>query len=161
MSLHKILLTATLVAGLGLAGCASDGGPGISKQTGGGALGAVVGGLAGSQFGKGRGQLVATGLGVLLGALAGSEVGKSLDRADHAYMNQAQNRAYAAPVGQTISWNNPQSGNSGTYTPLRDGHTNTGAHCREYQQTIYVGGRQETAKGTACQNPDGTWKTID
>lgn len=160
MSLQKILLTTTLVAGLALAGCASDGQGGINKQTGGTAVGAVLGGLAGAQFGKGRGQLVTTGLGVLLGALAGSEVGKSLDRADHAYMNQAQNRAYSAPVGQTITWSNPESGNYGSYTPLRDGHTSSGAHCREYKQTIYVDGRQETAKGTACQNPDGTWHTM-
>lgn len=166
MSIQKILLSATLVAGLGLAGCAGhdtaygQNSGGISKQTGGAALGAVVGGLAGSQFGGGRGQLVTTGLGVLLGALAGSEVGKSLDRADVAYMNRAQSQVYTAPVGQTISWSNPQSGNSGTYTPLRDGRTSTGAYCREYQQTIYVGGRQETATGQACQNPDGSWKII-
>lgn len=157
MSMHKILLATVLVASMGIAGCNTTGG-GISKQTGGAVVGAAAGGLAGAQFGKGRGQLVTTGLGVLLGALAGSEVGKSLDRADMNYMNQAQHRAYSAPVGQTIAWNNPESGNHGTYTPLRDGRTNTGAYCREYQQTIYVGGRQETATGQACQNPDGSWQ---
>lgn len=162
MSIQKILLTLMLVAGIGLSGCSSTtgGGSGISKETGGTALGAVVGGLAGAQFGKGKGRLVTTGLGVLVGALAGSEIGKSLDRADVAYMNQAQSRAYAAPIGQTISWNNPESGNHGTYTPLRDGRTNTGSYCREYQQTIYVDGRQETAKGQACQNSDGSWKIV-
>lgn len=161
MSFNKIMLTAALVASMGLAGCSTDGGQtGVSKQTGGTALGAVLGGLAGAQFGKGRGQLVTTGLGVLVGALAGSEVGKSLDRADLNYMSQAQNRAYAAPIGQTINWNNPESGNYGSYTPLRDGRDNSGSYCREYQQTIYVDGRQETAKGTACKNADGTWRTV-
>lgn len=166
MSIQKLILTTSLVAGLGLAGCAGYDGSygnnsgGISKQTGGTAIGAIAGGLAGSQFGSGRGQLVATGVGVLLGALAGGELGKSLDRADYAAMNQAQNRVYSAPIGQTISWNNPQSGNSGTYVPIRDGRTNTGAYCREYQQTIYVGGQQQTATGQACQQSDGTWKII-
>lgn len=167
MSLRKIALTVALLAGTGLAGCSGyDNGygnnsNGISKQTGGTAIGAIAGGLAGAQFGSGKGQLIGTGIGVLVGALAGSEIGKSLDRADLSYAQQAQNRAYTAPIGQTVSWNNPQSGNSGTYVPVRDGRTNTGSYCREYQQTIYVGGQQQTATGQACQNPDGTWKVIN
>ena len=171
MSFHKLILSTALVAGLGLAGCAGSGynntydntgntGGGLNKQQIGTGVGAVVGGLAGSQFGGGKGQLVGTGVGVLLGALVGSSVGSSLDKADIAYMQQAQSRAYSAPIGQSIAWNNPQSGNSGTYTPLRDGRTSTGSYCREYQQTIYVGGRQETATGQACQQSDGSWKII-
>lgn len=172
MSFRKIALTTALIAGTALTGCAGTGynntydgygnsGGGLNKQQIGTGVGAVVGGLAGSQFGGGRGQLVGTGVGVLLGALVGSSLGASLDKADIAYAQQAQYRAYNAPIGQTVSWNNPQSGNSGTYTPIRDGRTSAGAYCREYQQTIYVGGRQETATGQACQNSDGTWRVIN
>ena len=167
MSLRKIAMTAVLMAGLTVAGCAATGndpygstGPSINKQTGGTVLGAVLGGVAGSQVGKGSGQLWATGAGALLGALAGSEIGKSLDKADMSYLNQAQSRAYSAPIGQSIAWNNPQSGNSGTITPVRDGRSGSGAYCREYQQSIYVGGQQQTATGTACQQADGTWKIV-
>ena len=32
--------------------------------------------------------------------------------------------------------------------------------CREFQQTITVGGRTETAYGTACRQPDGDWKIV-
>jgi surface antigen len=128
------------------------------KQMVGGVSGAVLGGLAGSQFGKGNGQLVGVGVGALLGTLVGSEIGASLDKADKMYADQATNRAYTAPVGQTISWNNPDSGHSGTITPTREGVSNsTGRVCREYTQTIYVGGKQETGVGQACQNTDGTW----
>jgi surface antigen len=156
MTFRKIVLSAAVMAGIALSGCAGyDAG---TKQTVGTGAGALIGGLLGSQVGGGKGQLWATGAGVLLGALAGSEIGKSLDKADIAYMNQAQSRAYTAPLGESISWNNPESGNRGTYTPVRDGQTRTGAYCRQYQQTIYVGGQQETATGTACKNPDGTWK---
>lgn len=158
MSLRNFALTAALMAGVTLSGCSAyDAG---NKEMAGTALGAVVGGLAGSQIGGGDGQLWATGAGVLLGALVGSELGRSLDKADMAYMNQAQTRSYTAPIGETVSWNNPQSGNSGTYTPVRDGRSSSGSYCREYQQTIYVGGQQQTATGTACQQPDGTWKII-
>lgn len=145
------------ILSLSLTACMENTG---NKQLMGGATGAILGGVAGAQFGKGTGQLVGVGLGALLGSLVGSELGRSLDQADMMYANQAQNRAYSAPVGETISWNNPDSGHSGTITPVRDGRTNNGRYCREYSQTIYVGGRQETGYGQACQSPDGSWEIV-
>ena len=140
-----------------LAACSSDYGP---KQTGGTVLGGIGGAVAGAQFGKGSGNLAMTAIGTLLGAFIGSEVGKSLDRADQQYAAQAEVRAHAAPVGQTITWNNPDSGNSGTYTPTRDGRDQAGNYCREYQSTLSIGGQSEQAYGTACRQPDGSWKVV-
>lgn len=159
-TMKKFFLMITLIAGVALAGCNTTQGWG-QKQTIGTGAGAVAGGILGSQVGGGSGRLWATGAGVLLGALVGSEIGSSLDRADRAYMAQAQNHAYTAPIGETISWNNPESGHSGTYTPVRDGKTQSGRYCREYQQTVYVGGKQESAYGTACQQPDGSWEIVN
>lgn len=122
--------------------------------------GAAAGGLLGSQFGKGTGRLVATAGGVVLGGWLGNEIGASLDKADRSEINRAETRAYTAPVGQQITWNNPQSGNSGTIVPVRDGYANNGAYCREFQQTIIVGGQQQQGYGKACQQPDGTWKIV-
>jgi len=99
------------------------------------------------------------GLG-LLGTLIGSEIGSSLDRADRTYLAQANSAALEAPVGERISWNNPESGNYGYVEPVRDGNDTAGRYCREYQQTIYVGGQQETGVGTACQQSDGTWEIV-
>lgn len=152
----KTITAAAMV--LSLAACENMGGP---KQTGGTLIGAGAGAALGSQFGKGSGQLVGVAAGTLLGALLGSEVGRSLDKADLAYANQANARARSAPIGQPIQWNNPQSGNSGTVTPVRDGtDTATGAYCREFQQTVTIGGKTQQAYGTACRQPDGTWKVV-
>lgn len=148
------------------AACASPTNPnGISKQTGGAVLGGIGGALAGSQFGGGKGQLAMTALGTLLGAYIGSEVGASLDRADQAAMRQAEMRAYQAPLGQRIAWNGAnygsQTGAYGDVTPVRDGmDRQTGAYCREFQTNIHVNGRVETGYGTACRQPDGTWKIV-
>ena len=129
------------------------------KQSGGTLIGAGLGALAGSQIGSGRGQLAAVAIGALAGAFIGSEIGKSLDKADRLYAQQAQKKAYAAPIGETIAWNNPDSGNSGSFTPTRDGTNKaTGEYCREYQTTVNVGGRTEEAYGTACRQPDGSWR---
>ncbi|PZQ43847.1 MAG: hypothetical protein DI551_11320 [Micavibrio aeruginosavorus] len=157
--MKKTILTAMILSTVALAGCESLNGAG-NKQLIGGGTGAVLGGLAGSQIGGGSGRLWATGAGVLLGALAGSEIGSSLDKADQVYAQQANQRAYSAPVGETIRWNNPDSGNYGTVTPTRTGTTSSGQTCREYQQTIYVGGKQESGYGTACQQADGSWKIV-
>jgi hypothetical protein len=34
------------------------------------------------------------------------------------------------------------------------------ANCREFQQTITVGGETQEAYGTTCQQPDGRWKVM-
>lgn len=122
--------------------------------------GAAVGGLLGSNIGKGSGRLAATAAGVVLGGFLGNEIGASLDKADRAALGSAETRAYTAPVGQQITWNNPQSGNSGTITPVRDGYANNGAYCREFQQTITVGGQKQQGYGRACQQPDGSWQIV-
>lgn len=160
-------MTRRLIASLVLstflvAACANQGGgygtQGLNKEQIGTGAGAVLGGLAGSQVGGGSGRLWATGAGVLLGALVGSNIGRSLDRADQMYAQRAFNQATTAPVGQQISWSNPESGNSGYYVPTRTGRTNDGRTCREFKQTIIIDGRAETGVGTACQNADGTWQ---
>lgn len=162
--MRKPLIAIACSAAL-LAGCANAGnGPGefgANKTTAGGLLGAVGGAVAGAQFGKGKGQLAATAAGTLLGALIGSEIGSSLDRADQQYAQRAQVQAQAAPIGQSIVWSNPETGHSGTVTPIREGRIpSTGEYCREFQQTVQVGGRSQQAYGTACRQPDGSWRVV-
>lgn len=147
-----------LCAALSLIGCETDNWG--QKQTIGTLGGAAAGGLLGSQFGKGSGKIALTALGVAGGAFLGNEIGASLDKADRAALAQAQTRAYTAPVGQTIQWNNPQNGNSGTFTPVRDGTASDGSYCREFQQTVIIGGQQQQAYGKACRQPDGSWKML-
>ena len=149
---------AVLVASLSLAACQTDSWG--TDQTVGTLGGAAAGGLLGSQFGKGSGKLAMTGLGVVLGGWAGNEIGASMDATDKMKNQQAESRAYTAPIGQQITWNNPNNGNSGTVTPVRDGYATNGAYCREFQQTIMIGGQKQQGYGKACQQPDGSWKIV-
>jgi hypothetical protein len=34
----------------------------------------------------------------------------------------------------------------------------TAQNCREFQKTVIVGGKQQQAYGTTCQQPDGSWQ---
>ncbi len=147
---------AVVVMAAFLAACENNAG---QKQTAGTVLGGFTGAILGAQVGKGKGQLVAVGVGTLLGAWAGREIGQSLDKADRLAMQQAEQQAYVAPIGQDITWSNPQSGHSGSVTPVREGTDNTsGNYCREFQQTVTIGGKTEEAYGVACRQPDGSWQ---
>lgn len=148
------LLGVALVVG----GCSQSAG---QKEQVGTVIGAVAGGVAGSAFGRGTGQHIMIGVGTLAGALIGMEVGRSLDRADQAYATRTTQRTLeTAPTGQTGSWVNPDSGHSGTVTPVRTYQRQDGTPCREFTQTVQIGGKTEEAYGTACRQADGSWKIV-
>ena len=151
----KLFVPFAAAAGLVLAGCQGAG----QKEAGGTIIGAVGGGLLGSQVGEGRGRLVATAVGAVAGAFLGKEIGRSLDNADRLAMGRTTQAALEnSKTGRTSSWRNPDSGNSGTVTPRRTYQEASGRYCREYQQTITVGDKTEQAHGTACRQSDGTWR---
>ena len=126
------------------------------KTTVGSMGGAAAGGLIGAAAGGGTTGIIG---GVLLGGLVGGAVGNALDQRDKELaMQQAQLSLENAKVGQTSQWQNPDSGNSGTFTPTRTYQTDSGQYCREYQQEIMVGGEKHDSYGTACRQPDGSWK---
>jgi surface antigen len=138
---------------------ACEGGP---KQQAGTLIGAAGGGLLGAQFGHGQGRLAAVALGTLAGALIGSEVGKSLDRADRAAIARStQESLETSPSGHVTRWRNPDSGHYGSVTPEPAYRSSEGEFCREYQQTVTIGGKTEQAYGTACRQPDGSWKIVN
>ena len=142
---------------LSVSGCM--GGP---KQTGGTLLGGGLGALAGSQIGKGNGQLVAVAAGTLLGAFVGSNIGESLDKADQMYADKAaQNTFEKAKTGQATTWQNPDNGHSGTIVAQKAYQTQAGQYCREFTQTIQIGGQTQKGYGTACRQPDGSWQIVN
>jgi surface antigen len=124
----------------------------------GAATGAAAGGLIGAAVGGGAEGIAG---GVLLGGLAGGAIGDALDQRDREMAYQSNQRALEAnPAGQASSWQNPDSGHSGSMTPTRTYQTSQGQYCREYQQTVVVGGGSEEAYGTACRQPDGSWRIV-
>src|SRR5690348_9912883 len=45
----------------------------------------------------------------------------------------------------------------GTVTPTGPAASQAG-YCREYQQTVVIGGETQVAHGTSCLQSDGTWR---
>lgn len=160
--MKKVVVVATMAAMLAACQPNGNGGNtlgGFSKQDTGTVLGGVGGALLGAQVGKGNGQLVGVAAGTLLGAALGNSIGASLDRADMTYYNRTSQQALeTGQAGQSLPWRNPESGNSGSVTPGKYYQASSGQYCREYTQSINIGGRVERGVGTACRNEDGSWQ---
>ena len=155
MLVKKIIVVAATASIL--SACAGMG----EKETAGTVIGAGAGAVVGGQMGGGSGRLVGVAVGTLLGALLGGEIGRTMDRNDQMAAQHAYEQAQTAPIGQPITWDNPDNGHYGSVTPVREGtHDQTGEYCREFQQTVTIGGRPEDAYGIACRQPDGAWRIV-
>jgi len=146
------LIASVLLASVALTGCENP------KQAVGTLGGGALGAWAGSGVGQGRGRLVATGVGAVAGALLGGYLGGELDKADRERADRAaQDCLERSKIGHTSSWRNPDNGHSGTFKPTKT-YEREGRYCREYVQTVNIGGKTQQAYGTACRQPDGTWE---
>lgn len=162
MSVSKVATVSAIAFMLAACAGSPDGsGPGPRENTG-TLLGAGTGALLGAAVaGNGTGnRLAGAAIGGLLGGLVGNRIGAAMDEED-------KQRAYAAQMdalergrsGVATSWKNPDSGHYGAVVP-GPAYSDRGRNCRSYTHTIYINGRPETARGTACRNPDGTWTAL-
>jgi surface antigen len=158
-----VRLSAAALAALALAACAAtpETGQGAKENTG-TLVGALAGGLIGSQFGGGTGERLAAGIaGAAIGGLIGNRIGAAMDDEDRRRAYAAEMQALeSGPSGAPVAWRNPDTGRYGNVVPGPAYQAN-GATCRQYTHTIYIDGNPQTARGTACRNPDGTWTTLN
>jgi surface antigen len=124
----------------------------------GGMLGAAAGGYVGSTIGKGKGKLAATAIGTLVGAVLGQSVGEQLARAEDICFSQTFEHV---PDREMITWNDAQRGARYEVIPKNTVKTTAGEYCREYTARATVNGKPVETYGTACRQPDGSWRLIN
>lgn len=147
---------AILVA-LGLSACGPSG---PNKADTGLAVGAIAGGILGNQVGKGTGRALATVTGALVGGIVGHEIGRSLDEQDRMLAREAEFEALErGQSGVARVWRNPDNGRYGEVVPSRP-YKRGPQDCRDYAHTVYIDGRPEVMRGTACRNGDGSWRAV-
>ncbi len=83
--------------------------------------------------------------------LAGPAVAQIIGQAGQDALENARS-------GTVVQWRNPDDGASGTFVPKPAFQDAGGQICREFQQTVTIGGQQQQAWGTACRQSDGSWK---
>ena len=124
----------------------------VLGSLGGGTAGGVIAAVAGANP-----ALIAAS--VLAGGLLGGYIGHKLDDRDKRMAVEAARQAFEQNhTGQASTWQNPESGNSGSVTPTRTYQIANGQYCREYSQDIVIGGEKHQSHGTACRQTDGSWK---
>ena len=159
MRFYKLAVAAALSTFLvgTIAGCGPDG---PTKADTGTVVGAVAGGIIGNQVGKGTGRVLATAAGAFVGGVVGHSIGRSMDDQDRMLAQQAEYEALErGQSGVSRPWRNPESGHYGEVVPSR-AYRRAGNDCRDYTHTVYIDGRPQTMRGTACRNPDGTWRSV-
>lgn len=138
---HNIVVVA--LAALALAGCANNGfGP--NRDTG----------MFDTSF------AAPTGGTPTVAVAPGRPVTAGLDERDRA-------RAYAAEMqalehgepGVPTGWRGEGPGRHGTVIPGAP-YDRGGTRCRDFTHSIYIDGRPQTARTTACRNPDGSWTPV-
>ena len=124
-----------------------------SKQDIGMATGAVLGGLLGHQWGRQRPDHCDHRR-AAVGAFLGSHVGRKMDRADQLRTAEALETSHN---GNARTWRNSDSGQHYTVTPTRT-YEGASGRCRDFTTVMSIYRRDEVVHGTACRQPDGTWK---
>ncbi len=156
LSRFKVFAIAA-VASIGVTACGPDG---PNKADTGLAVGAIAGGLLGNTVGKGKGRIATTAIGAVIGGIVGSEIGRSLDEQDRRLAQQAEYSALErGRSGERTPWRNPDSGHYGEVIPSPP-YRRGDIDCRDYTHKIYIDGRPQALRGTACRNPDGTWSNV-
>ncbi|WP_043739784.1 RT0821/Lpp0805 family surface protein [Thioalkalivibrio nitratireducens] len=150
----KIFASLLLAAGVGLPGCATYQ---VPQEQVGMVIGGVLGGVLGRQIGAGTGRDAAIIAGTLAGAAIGGAVGRTMDDMDR--LRTAQTLE-SVRTGVSTAWVNPDSGVQYQVTPTRTFEAATGP-CREYTVDAMIGGRVEQVYGTACRQPDGSWRVLE
>ena len=128
------------------------------KTTIGAVGGGTLGGLIAAAAGASPAAIAASVIG---GILVGGLVGNLLDQRDKRMAAEAQQKALeSAPSGAPVSWQNPDNGHKGTVTPIKTFQSSSGQYCREFQSDVTIGDQNEKAYGTACRQPDGSWRIV-
>ncbi|MEX2495834.1 MAG: RT0821/Lpp0805 family surface protein [Woeseia sp.] len=149
-----VALLASVVIAAGCAGQDED--RGIDKSDAGQILGGVAGAAAGSQIGSGSGQTAAMIAGALIGSMAGERIGARMEEDDR---RQAGLALENSRTGETVAWENPDTGNAFEMTPVET-YERDGRPCRQFEFEVETVRGSDTQERTACRNANGTWEVI-
>jgi len=60
--------------------------------------------------------------------------------------------------GEAFDWSNPESGSSGSLTPIGKAKSRKGSDCRKLKISNHAKGLSNTSTQILCKQPDGEWK---
>lgn len=153
-----VLVLAASIASLFLTGCDTiERETGLNRNTQAGALGgAAFGGIIAGLADANPAWIAAS---VILGGVAGGAIGNYLGKDDaerHAHNNLKALDTLGE--GQSSSWHDANSGNSGSTTVNRVTRTTNGTVCKSYTEVVRTAAKAVSEQATACKSPGGQWR---
>ena len=88
------------------------------------------------------------------GGFLGSRIGRKMDQNDQKMTAEALE---TSREGSATSWRNPDTGQTYSITPTYT-YPGSAGPCRHFRTVTQIDGLEEVVQGTACRQPDGTWK---
>jgi surface antigen len=151
----KVLVGVSLVPFL-LAGCGNTG----AGELLGGAGGAVLGGIAGSQFGGGTGKIAMTIVGAVLGGGLGNYIGKGFDKGEQKQIDHTINEAVY--TGQPQQWQSPAHGDRYVnVVPASNMYqSSSGVSYRPYTVRAHDGSGRPMETVSWAKLVDGRWESV-
>lgn len=96
--------------------------------------------------------------GTLTGSLAGAAPGSVAARAmDDGDRRRAASALETLANGESSAWRNRETGDSFVFTPTSSVERR-GERCRDFRLEVVAGGRPDSIGGSACRQPDGSWR---
>jgi surface antigen len=157
MKTMAVVLMAT-VAATSLIGCET-----IERETGfnrntqlGAAGGAAFGGIVAALAQANPAWIAAS---VIMGGVAGGALGDYLGKANaERHVQTNLNALNTLAVGQSATWSDNQTGNSGSTKVTQVFTGSNGQTCKAYTETIKTAQRTVTQDATACRQANGQWR---
>ena len=92
--------------------------------------------------------------------LSGAAVGSAAAPVRIAMTLEISHALDTAVRNQPVTWSDAEGGTQTQFTVLRMYQKEDGTYCREFTETVSKGSDADTAHGTACRQPDGTWQAV-
>ncbi|MBO44437.1 MAG: hypothetical protein CMM28_12000 [Rhodospirillaceae bacterium] len=125
-------------------------------------LGAATGIIIASQFyGSGSSGAIAKIFIGTAGAIGGYYLAQELLPPEKEALAEAAYKSLeSSKIGETVSWHNEDTGNSGTFTPTREFTDKRGRRCRNFKSSITVNMETANSKASACRITDSAWRAV-
>jgi surface antigen len=91
----------------------------------------------------------------------GNDIGRTLNRADCNFLERTiQNALEHNQIGQAAFWENKESRNAGSVTPIRTYQQASGQYCRRYEVVLRVADETQRAVAQACRESSRSWRIV-
>jgi surface antigen len=86
-----------------------------------------------------------------------------LDEEDRRHADAAMSAALGPEgAGEAVTWDNPQSGSKGSFTPTEPAHQTPNGLCRAFAAEIFMpASPPRSVQGSACRDSAGKWSIQD